>query len=422
MNATTEPEAGAPPHAGGRRSRTRAVLAAICLILACLTILVATVAVWAHQVAFKTDRFTALVSDTLDEPEVLEPLSAAITIQVVDALDVQARLENRLPDTLDPLAGPMTLALADGLERRVLVLLGEPRMQQALTRTVAFSHDRVMNLLRGESDAVTVVDGYVVVEMLPVAGVVLEQLQAAGVIPPEVQLPDLSTPMEPGPVAQTLGQRLGVTLPEDFGTIQLMPADRLLRAQAAVRAFDIVVVVLIVLALVLAGLAVWLAGDRRRMVVYLALGTIVAFLLARLTTNSVTDAVIDGIADEGLAGAIRSVVAAAVGDLRSWTLIIMVLTAILGVAAYLAGRPAWLENLTGRSDDATASTDPRRRRQLIERIGSAAIGFLLLWIALGPEIALIGAALIIGLQLALGGGGADEEPPASEKSAPASAV
>ena len=59
-----------------RVTRRRSVLAGISLVLACSTILVATIAVWAHQVAFNTDRFTALAANALEQPEVIDPLAA----------------------------------------------------------------------------------------------------------------------------------------------------------------------------------------------------------------------------------------------------------------------------------------------------------------------------------------------------------
>ena len=66
--------------AGERRvTRRRSVLAGISLVLACFTILVATIAVWAHQVAFNTDRFTALASNALEQPEVIDPLAARVS-------------------------------------------------------------------------------------------------------------------------------------------------------------------------------------------------------------------------------------------------------------------------------------------------------------------------------------------------------
>jgi hypothetical protein len=415
MDATTETTPNVVEGAERRFSRRRRVLAGIALVLACLTILIATVAVWAHQVALNTGRFTTLVSDALDEPAVIDPLSAAISRQVIDGLDVQARIENRLPDEVDRLAGPLTLALQDGLDTRLQVLLAEPRMQQALARTVSFAHERVVNLLRDRSNAISVVDGYVVMDVFPLLDAALRELQTIGIIPPEVQLPDLSTPREPGVLAQALEARLDVILPDDFGTIQLMPADRLVAAQTVVRAFDIVVIALILLGLALAALAVWLSANRRRMVVYLAVGTVIAFLLARLATNALTDTVIAGIANEGLAGATRSVVDAMVSDLRGWTAIILVVTVVLGIAAYLWGRPAWVSSVAERT---RAPMSARDRRSMIERGGIAAIVFVVVWIALGPEVALIGAALLVGLELVLNALGSDDEPATGDEAVP----
>ena len=200
--------------AGGRRvTRRRSVLAGISLVLACFTILIATIAVWAHQVAFNTDRFTALASNALEQPEVIDPLAARISAQVVEAVDVQARLTNVLPERVTAIAGPVTLALQDGLTRRLETLLAEPRMQQALTRTLAFAHTRVMNLLRDQADAATVVNGEVVLEVYPALLVALQELQTAGIIPADVQLPDPATAEPPGVIRGVLETRLGVTFP-----------------------------------------------------------------------------------------------------------------------------------------------------------------------------------------------------------------
>ena len=114
-----------------------------------------------------------------------------------------------------------------------------------------------MRLLRDEAENVNVVNGYVTLDVFPIVGKALEQLQAAGIIPPEVVLPDRSQPVEPGPLAQRLGTALGVTLPEDFGTIQLMPADNQLAARQAVKAFDVIVVLLVILSVVLLALSLF---------------------------------------------------------------------------------------------------------------------------------------------------------------------
>ena len=369
-----------------RAARRRSVLAGISLVLACIAILLATVAVWAHQVAFNTDRFTALASSALDDPDVIDPLATRISMQVVTALDVQTRLENVLPDRVSAIAGPVTLALQDGLTRRLQTLLAEPRMQQALTRTLSFAHTRLMNLLRGQAPAVTDVNGQVVIEVYPALLVALQELQTAGIIGPDVQIPDPATAEPPGVIRGVLENRLGVTLPADFGTVPIMSVEQLQTAQTVVKAFDVVVIVLIVLAIVLAALALWLAANRRRMVVYLALGTIVAFVLARLFTNAATNALTQTIAAEGLRGAVRAIINATVSDFRTWALLILVALVIVGVVAFFWGRPG-------------VKLPDVRSEGAIERVGVALIALIVLWVAVGLEVALLAAVLYIGLEL-----------------------
>ena len=374
------------------RGRRRSVLAGISLVLACLAILVATVAVWSHQVAFNTERFTSLASSALDDPEVIGPLAARISSQVVTALDVQSRLEGVLPDRVTAIAGPVTLALQDGLTRRLETLLAEPRMQQALSRTLAFAHERVMNLLRGQAQAVTDLNGQVVIEVYPALLVALHELQAAGIIGADVQLPDPATSEPPGVIRGVLENRLGVTLPADFGTIPIMSVEQLQTAQTVVKAFDIVVIVLIVLAVVLSVLAIWLADRRPRMVVFLAIGTVIAFLLARLFTNAATDVLTTTIAAEGLRGAVRSILDATLADFRGWALLILIALGIVAVAAWFWSRPASARRV---------SLPDFRTERAIERVGLALIALVVLWVAVGLEVAILAAVLIIVLELIL---------------------
>jgi hypothetical protein len=407
-----------------RISRRRRVMAAITLVLACLSIVVTTVGIWTHQVALNTNRFSTLIESVVTDPAIVEPVSARISTQVVDALDVQARLENRLPDALKPLAGALTASVRQAIDARLRVAFQDPRIQAALVNSLSFTHTQVVRLLRDEFDAVGVVDGYVTLDVFPVVGAALTELQSMGVIPGDVQLPDLTAPEAPEALAQRLESALGVTLPPDFGTVQLMPADRLLAARSVVRILDLVVIVLVILTIALVALTLWLARDRRRMLIYLGIGTIIAFLIARLAIRTAEDAIVAGIEDANIAGATRAMVDTTLQDLRGLTLIIVVATAILAIAAYLWGRPRWVtvttmyvgdaagrvgsaasssvQGAAGRAPDRdTLMQTVRENRTAVERIGIGIIVFILVWLVAGLEIALLGAALIVGLQVVL---------------------
>ncbi len=420
---TSQVETGVSPN---RRSvgRPRRILSGIALVLACILIVVTTVAIWTHQVALNTGRFSNLITGVVGDPDVTDPIAAQISTQVVDALGVQARLEARLPEALRPLAGTLTVSIRDRINERLQVALQNPRIQEALVGTLSFTHEQVVRLLRGESEVLSIVDGYLTLNVFPVVDAALTELQAIGLIPADVQLPDLSAPDAPEVLAQRLETTLGVTLPAGFGTIQLMPAQRLDAARTIVRAFDVVVILLVALTLLFVTVALWLARDRRRMLIYLGIGTFIAFLVARLAIRSVEDAIVGGIADGDVAGLVRAVLDATLADLRGVTVIVLIVAAIVAVAAYVQGRPTWLMKTAsslgdtagragsaagdavsagaGRAPDRdTLETTVRENRTSIERFGLGAIAFIVAWLALGLEIALLGAALIVGFEVVL---------------------
>ena len=99
--------------------------------------------------------------------------------------------------------------------------------------------------------------------------------------------------------------------------------------------------------------------------------------------------------------------------------------------AYLSGRPAWAVAVTGQAKEAggraaagvgtlTASGGgstgerslawARANRRTLDRIGIAAIAFILLWVVAGFWVALLGAALVAVLQFGLGLLGGNSNP------------
>jgi hypothetical protein len=394
----------ATANAGTRRRR--GVLAGFSLVIACLTIVLATVGIWVHQVALNTDRFTALVTQVVADPAVVEPIAGRVSQQVVTALDIETRIGEILPGPAAVLAGPMTNAVQDAIDQRLQKALANPDVQDGLIKTLRFSHERVVAFLRGETEAISIVDGYVQLSLYPIVGAALEQLQQIGLIPADVVLPDLTSSDTTAALSDRLEAAVGVTLPADFGTVQLMQADRLAAAQTFVKIFDVVVVALIILAVALVVFTIWLARDRRRMVLYVAIGTAISMVLARFLLDKASTALLGGVADQGVLAAMTEVVDTTVADLVRVMTVVLIATIALAIVAYVAGRPAWLVSLATKSTGAAASaaqgasgagrsTVVRENRTTIERFGLASIVFALAWIAISFEVALLGAALVV---------------------------
>lgn len=351
------PEGTAPPTAptpalavpapARRSSGIRRFLAIAALVLASLAILTSTLAVWIHQVALNTDRFTALVTDVASERIFIEPVSSRVSDRVVEIVGVEARITEVLPGPSKALAPALTIAIRDAIEKRLQVVLADPRVQAGLVKELSFAHERIVTVLRNDVDAMITEDGYVYVDVWTIVDKALAELQAIGLIPADIQLPDLSTGEPPAILSGRLATALGVTIPADFGRIKLMPEDRLLAAQRFVRIFDIVVVAVLIVTVLLVLLALWLAPNRRWMLIGLGVGAFIAFLVARFSIGMIRDAVIEGVADPDVARALRSVADAVFEDLRSLTVLVLVGAAILAIASFAWGWRSRLRSSPG---------------------------------------------------------------------------
>ena len=264
-----------------------------------------------------------------------------------------------------------------------------------------FAHERLITLLRNEGDVVTLVGTTVTIDVLPVAVEGLRQLQAAGILPAEVALPDVTDPAGRDAAIATLEERLGRDLPEDFALIPVTEANRLAAAQGAVRAFDLAVIAIVVVTIVLLAGTVFLARRRLRMVVALALGAVVALIIARIAVRSILEGAAASLASEGSGTLVRDVLRDLTTDLGAWSWLLVLLGIAVAATTAAVSRPAWL------TDGVAAVSDPTSRRDRIDawlRDNSTGVAWavgivlavVLLWVAATPELAiLVGVALVV---------------------------
>ncbi len=289
------------------------------------------------------------------DPAVDQALSERISVQVVEALDVQARLVSVLPDRAQILAGPITTTIQQRLQARIAELLASDRFQAAWASATRFAHTQLLAILRNDSTALTIDNGVLTLNVLPLVGAALTSLQADGIIPATVSLPDLTSSTNLASARSALQSALGVSLPADFGTIPLIRADRLEAARTAVRVFDLLVVVAIVVTILLFVGAVFLARRRRRAVVLLGAGAVVALLVARGAIRGIENSIVSSISDASGATAVRGVFDAVLNDLFGLMVIVTVIGAIVALMAWLIGRREQLSQVA-----ASAGTAARR--------------------------------------------------------------
>ena len=109
--------------------RPRAILSGVVLVLACIAILVLDRRrLGPPGRAEHGPVHGARVSTVSTNPAVIDPVAERISTQVVEAIDVQGRLENRLPDALKPLAGTMAAAVQNAIDKRLQTALLDPQV------------------------------------------------------------------------------------------------------------------------------------------------------------------------------------------------------------------------------------------------------------------------------------------------------
>ena len=186
--------------------------------------------------------------------------------------------------------------------------------------------------------------------------------------------------------------------------------------------FDAFVIVMIVLAVLLVLLALGLATHRIRMLLFLSIGVIVAFLLARLAIRSIEGALVDGIANGDVRGAIAALLDATFENLRSVTIFVLIATVIVAIVAFVRAGPGSRRRRKRtprrRSPPPRAAAhraDRHRRDHRRPRLDRGR-----------PEVAFLGAVLVIGLEIVIRGRDdpapfkpPDADPPGDTTSTPA---
>ncbi len=140
-------------------------------------------------------------------------------------------------------------------------------------------------MLNGHSQAVKTTNGQVVIDLVPLLNSALQSLRPfiSGVVGRSVTLPTITSNEVPATACMTIANAIHRPLPATCGQIPLFPADKLTTARRAVRLFNGVLVLLLILTPVIAVLALWLSRRRRGTLLQLGAGGVLGLVVARRT-------------------------------------------------------------------------------------------------------------------------------------------
>ncbi len=358
-------ELEAAKSAGPPRHPVRTTISWVLLVLASLGVVASTLAVWVHETLFDTDRFMAVVEPVLRDPAVDRALATRLGDQLVTALDPETRvndaldriqervaneisqdvgqggvvrtaIEQRLSGALDNLGASIAGAVEGALRSAIDAIVGSDQFENLLVEVTERAQPRAVALLRGDYDELpntVVAEGKVTINLLPPLAEALRNVAQRGLdlLGITATIPTIDPGEEHGAALQKLSTALGFELPPDFGQITVMDADTLAAYQTAVRTFDRLVWLLVVITVLLMLAAVLVAVRRFPMIGWVALGAVVALVLTGLTIRLVESRILEAFTrPEGQAAA-GVILDQLVGSLRSTGIVVAVVFAVIGI-------------------------------------------------------------------------------------------
>jgi len=233
---------------------TRMLIARVLVVLAAIFAVLSMLAGFIRYQALDNETFSQTAADLIANDLIRDQVALALVEQLYANVDVAASLEERLPEDQQGLAAPIAAVAREVADRAAIRVLERPRAQELWVNSLSTTHEQLLRVLDDELTAVSTEDGAIVLNLRPLV----------------IQLGD----------RVAIFGRVAERLPADAGRIEIMDAQQLETAQDLTKLLDTLGQFLWLVPLALAGLAIWLAGDRKRSIVRsLAIAAIVSGLL-----------------------------------------------------------------------------------------------------------------------------------------------
>jgi hypothetical protein len=311
---TNEAESSTKAHASGHPH----IVAAL-LVIATLVTFLAIFSIWVNRQALNTDNWVDTSTNLLQDEALQARLSNYLADQLFADVDVQAELEQTLPPRLAPLAGPAAGALHQLAPQVAQRALDTPQFEALWGQANRTAHESLLKILNDEGSAVSTGGGEVTLDL----SALLSQ------------------------IGGQLGGGIASKVPPDAGKLTILKSDQLSLAQDVTSLIRHLPIVLTLLALLLYGLAVYLAGPRRREALrsvgfgFLIAG-VLALVLRQFAGSMVTDALASG---DSVRPAVDAVWSIGTSLLRTVAVSAITFGILVVIAAWLAGPTRLARNL-----------------------------------------------------------------------------
>ncbi|MYS85678.1 hypothetical protein [Embleya scabrispora] len=307
------------------RHRLRLTLACVLLALACVLTPVAVTAAWADDEVGDTDRFVATMAPLSSNPAVQAEVADRVAEGAVQAVDV-AGLSDALRQALGldpnngsgPVSGSIQSLLSGVAEQAAHAFVTTDAFGVVWRDALRLAHASALSALEGKDDgAVSSSGGEVVLDLGPMVDRVRQSLAGQGL-------------------------SIATNIPSTDRRFVLLHRDGLRKGQDAFRLLNTAGTWLPIVVVLLFVVGVCVAPRRRRVIMWAALGTLLALLLLAIALAVARRYYLDELPPQISRDAGAAIFDALVRFLRQTTRTLAVVAAAIAVAAFLVGpaRPA----------------------------------------------------------------------------------
>jgi hypothetical protein len=337
--ASAEPEDGVVARTRTSR-RWRRALTTILLVLSCLTVLVSSVSIWAHRTVFNTDQWVATVGPLAQNPDVVKSVADHVTTQLDNTIKPEQTAKNLLPNALDRFAAPIGQGFEQIVHSAVTRIIQTDQFQKFWIAANTQVHARVIAVLEGKpTPHLTTTNGDVTLNLLPAYSKILKAVdsKASGLLNAKEPIPTITADTPVDQARSELSAALGRNLPANFGTPVLFHSDELASAQHLVHVFNTLIIALVIVTVALIIGTIVVAERRRRTIIALGIGVVVAMTLAVVLTKVITNQVVSSITTPDDRGAVKATITSVLKGLNVISAILIAAGLVFAILAFLTG-------------------------------------------------------------------------------------
>jgi hypothetical protein len=334
-----------------KRRRLRRVMTPILVVLSIIVFTVTVPAAWGARTVLNTDRYVATVAPLADDPAVQASIATKLTDQVFAALNVEGTISDALAalgERATVLAGPLTTAVRGFVRDQVEKVVASDAFKTFWVAANRFVHTQVLAILRGEGDTVSVREGKVLLNLLPLVNLALGSIQtvASDLVGRDVTLPQITEGEVPTASIAKLEQALGVDLPVEYGQIVVYDSEDLAALQQLLYAFERLLLLLLLLIPILVAASLWVSTRRRRTLIQLTVGGAVGLVIIRRIGIIARDRLFERV-DTQQFPSVRVLTDQLMSSLFRYTAILLAIVLLTALIALITGPYPWAVTLRG---------------------------------------------------------------------------